>query len=411
MTILEMPELSEPDIDRCFSKYIGKKTFSGGACVASVGERIFHRNIYGSPAQPPPVKRLGFDAVFDLASLTKVLATGIGVMHLVSKNRMDLSVPLSRTIPELRDSRFDSVTVDMLLDHTSGFPPCVPFWEHLTKQEERLPVSQRRRGTAAAMPDLKEQVAELPFANPPGTATAYSDVGFLVLAWILEHVVGAPLDVFVEKEIYGPLGLSDSLFFVPQGNSKKISGRTRRDFVATEDCVLRGKMLLGEVHDPTCWAVGGVCGHAGLFGTADGVWALMRALWESFQGNNGFFHSGTLRRFFTRSKRLPDTTRALAWDTPSSINSTAGKRFSRLSVGHLGFTGTSVWMDVKTGIMGVVLTNSVHPNNEGKPEEMKIFRPRVYELIAKAGESLGPEGGEAPGVGGDIRAGSAAFGR
>ncbi len=410
MNSSDMPELSEPDIDRCFNKYISEKTFSAGACVASVGERIFHRNIYGSPTGTPPKKRIDFETAFDLASLTKTLATGVGVMHLASNNRIDLGAPLSRTIPEFKDPKFDAITVDMLLDHTSGFSACVPFWESISAAESKLTTAQKTRGTQSAMAALKKQVAELPLANPPGTATVYSDVGFLALAWIVEGIVGKPLDVFVEQEIYRPLGLSDSLFFVRNDDFKQQQKLKKRAFVATEDCPVRKQLMQGQVHDPTCWAAGGVCGHAGLFGTADGVWELMRVLWESYQGNGGFFHSGTTRRFFTRSKRLKETTRALAWDTPSANNSTAGKRFSRVSVGHLGFTGTSVWMDLKAGTIGVVLSNSVHPTNEGKPEIMRVFRPRVYELIAKAGESLGPDGGETPGSGKSKAVGSAAFG-
>ena len=411
MNPAEMPEISEPDIDRCFNKYISEKTFSAGACMASVGDRIFHRNIYGSPTLPPPNKRIDFESVFDLASLTKVLATGVAVMHLASKNRIDLGAPLSRTIPEFNHEKFNSITVDMLLDHTAGFSACVPFWENITASDAKLAPAQKTCGSQNAMAALKKQVAEMPLENPPGTTTVYSDVGFLALAWIVEGVVGKPLDVFVEQEIYRPLGLSDSLFFIRRDDFKQQQKLKKTTFVATENCPLRKKVMVGEVHDPSCWAAGGVCGHAGLFGTVDGVWELMRVLWESFQGNGGFFHSGTTRRFFTRSKRLKETTRALAWDTPSANNSTAGKRFSRISVGRLGFTGTSVWMDLKSGIIGVVLANSVHPTNEGKPETMRVFRPRVYELIAKAGESLGPDGGETPGSGEAKAVGAAAFGR
>ncbi len=400
MSTEEMPTATVPDIDRCFQKYISEKTFSAGACVASVGGAIFHRGVYGDTVSPPPRTPVEFDTVFDLASLTKPLATGLVALFLAGRNRIDLSAPLSRTIDIFKDPRFDAVTLDMLLDHSAGFPDCVPFWDAMKSQGR-----QSVCGTQGAMSALKDQVAELPFANPPGTATVYSDVGFLALGWVLEGIIGKPLDVFLEREIFRPLGLHEDLFFVRIDDMKQRQALRRRIFVATEDCPERGKLIQGEVHDPTAWCAGGVCGHAGLFGTVDAVWQLMRVLWECHQGEGSFFHPGTVRKFFTRSKRLKETTRTLAWDTPSAQNSTAGKRFSRTSVGHLGFTGTSVWMDLKTGVTGVVLTNSVHPTYEGKREAMKVFRPRVYELIAKSGESAGPAPGESGATG------AAAFGR
>lgn len=403
-----MPAPAVPEIDRCFNKYIHQRVFSAGACVASVGPGIFHRGVYGTPTFPPPARKIEFDAVFDLASLTKPLGTALGALLLAGANRLDLSVPLSRTIPEFADSRFDGITLDMLLDHTAGFPASVPFWESLHGPGGP---GSRVAGTELAPPLLKEQVAGLPVEAPPGSRVLYSDVGFLILGWILEEVTGKPLDVFLKREILDPLGLSNDLFFVRLDDPKGRAALRGRSFVATEECPLRGKVLVGEVHDPTAWAAGGVCGHAGLFGTVDGVWKLMRALWECYDGGVGVFHSGTVRRFFTRSNRPRSTTRTLGWDTPSAQGSTAGKRFSRVSVGHLGFTGTSVWMDLRSGVIGVVLANSVHPTVEGKAEQMKVFRPRIYELIAKTGELVGPGGGEVPSGGGEGHTGANAFGK
>lgn len=385
-------ELSEPDIDRCIQTYVADKTFSAAACVASVGGRVFHRAVYGQPVPPPPHKKTQFETLFDLASLTKPLATGLAALVLSSRGRLDLGASLTTTLPELKDKRFAPVTVDMLLDHTAGFPATRPYFEDLRARDKKAaPGVEKVTGTRKAMPLLRKMVAETRFDHDPGSKTVYSDIGFMVLGWIIENVVQQPLDQWLEREIYRPLGIDKELFFVRHDDPKRVKDLRLRSFAVTEQCPWREKLLLGEVHDPNAWAVGGVAGHAGLFGTIDAVWKLMHALWQSYQGDNRHFLGGAVRRFWTRSKRLKDTTRALAWDTPSVHGSMAGKRFSLNTVGHLGFTGCSIWLDLSSDVMGIVLANSAYPTPEGKQDAMAKFRPRLYELIAKAGESLPPE--------------------
>jgi len=382
------PEVTIPDIDRCIQTGVADKTFSGAACIASVGGKIFHRGIYGCPSTPPPVRKLGFDALFDLASLTKPLGTGLAALLLASQNRLDLNASITKTIPELKDAKFEKVTIDMLLEHTSGLPAVRNYGQDLERAEAKLIASERTLGTSKAMTFVRAALADLRLESEPGTKVVYSDVGFILLGLIIENIVGKPLDVYLAREVYRPLGLHDDLFFVRLDDDRGRQRLLRRTFAATEDCKWRKKLLQGEVHDPNAWAMGGVAGHAGLFGTVDAVWTLVKSLWESYKGDSRVFHNGTVRRFWTRSKRLRDTTRTLAWDTPSAQNPSAGKRFSLTSVGHLGFTGTSVWIDLSTDIIGVVLTNAAHPTPEGKQEKMQKFRPRVYDLIAKQGESL-----------------------
>lgn len=152
---------------------------------------------------------------------------------------------------------------------------------------------------------------------------------------------------------------------------------------------MRGKLLLGEVHDPMAWHLGGVAGHAGLFGTAGAVWHLAQVLLDCYHGRLNFFHSGALARFWTRSRRPPGTTRTLGWDTPAAFNSAAGSRLSRQAVGHLGFTGTSLWIDPMHEVVGVLLTNAAYPSRVDKAEPLRRLRARVYDLIA-ADAALGP---------------------
>jgi CubicO group peptidase (beta-lactamase class C family) len=383
----DLPDVTVPDIDRALQTGIYEKTFSAAACMASVGDRIFHRAVYGSLAQPPPLRRVGPGVLFDLASLTKPLGAGLAALKLAGQNRLDLGASITTTIPIFRDSRFAPITIDMLLDHTSGWPATQKFWEEVREMDEGVHSNKTIGGTSNAVEAVQAMLAQVRFEAEPGQKTIYSDLNFMALGWIVEKIVGWPLDTYLMREIYRPLGIHEELFFVRLDDVRQRNSLRTRSFAATEDCRWRKRVLQGEVHDPNAWILGGVAGHAGLFGTVEAVWKLVVAMWQSLRGESREFLGGTVRRFWTRSKRLRDTTRTLAWDTPSAQASSCGKRFSRASVGHTGFTGTSIWIDPATDIIGVLLTNAAHPTAEGKKERMAKLRPRIYDQIAKYGEA------------------------
>jgi len=218
----------------------------------------------------------------------------------------------------------------MLLDHTAGFPACRPFWEEIAAHDAKAKPADKLLGTRRALAFVKERIADSSLEYEPGTRCVYSDIGFMVLGWVVESVVGKPLDLFLERELYAPLGIAEELFFVRLDDVRARARLERRVFVATERCAWRDKLLAGEVHDPNAWAMGGVAGHAGLFGTADAVWKLVSRLWACHKGRERTFLPGTVARFWTRSKRVRNSTRTLAWDTPDAAESMAGKRFSRM---------------------------------------------------------------------------------
>ncbi len=382
-----LPDVSVPDIDRVIQTAIFEQTCSAAACVASIGDQVFHRAVYGSPTTPPPLRRLGHDTLFDLGTLTQPFGVGLATLMLVARNRLDLNASLSKTIPELKDARFAAVTLDMLLDHTSGLPTTRSYWQDLREAEQALPEAQRTFGTAKAAGAMRALLGDTRLEYEPGQRVQESDVGLLALGFIIEALIGQPLDVFLEREVYRPLGIADDLFFVRHDDPKRRARLARRVFAATEECAWRERLLQGEVRDANAWAIGGVAGHAGLFGTAEAVWRLTQTLWASFRGEGRFFLGGTVRRFWTRSKRLRDTTRALVWDTPSAIAPTVGKRFSSGSVGFTSPTSGAVWVDLATDAIGVLLLNAAHPTPDGKEEAMGKLLPRVFDFIAKHGES------------------------
>jgi CubicO group peptidase (beta-lactamase class C family) len=389
----EVAAVNVPEIDRCIQTGLHEKTYSAAACIASVGGRVFHRAAYGSPRQvaAPTGRKPGLDLLFDLGSLTCPLGSGLLALWLVGKGRLDLGTTLRKTLPELADPRFDAVTLDMLLDHTAGLPASRPLVDELRRVDDRRPAAERVLGTRRATPELKKLAAAVPFAATPGTRAVESELGSLLLGWIVEGVVGAPLDAALEREVFGPLGVAADLFFVRHDDTRRAQQSSRRSFAAGEDCPWRKRLLQGEVSDPLAWAAGGVAGHAGLFGTVDAVWRVVEALRASHGGAGRDFLGGTVKRFWTRSRRVAATSRALAWDTTTANDSPAGRRFSQASVGHVSSTGGAVWIDLSTGVVGVFLANAQHPSPAGKAEALHTLQPRLFELIAKQGEALLPE--------------------
>jgi CubicO group peptidase (beta-lactamase class C family) len=300
--------------------------------------------------------------VFDLASLTKPLATTLAVARLADMRQIDLDRPVAAWLPFLSGTDKATITPRQLLSHRSGLPAHRLFYMAL---KSMTPPSRK-----AAVLDL---LIKEPLVNPPGRVTLYSDLGFMLLCRLVERVAGRSMDRFLTEEVYGPMGVHD-LFFVDL-NSKK---RPQHAFAATELCPLRNRLLVGEVHDDNAWFAGGIDGHAGLFGTADAVFRLLRSLAGNYRGRSAkaIFSSSIVHEMLCGD---PDHIFSLGFDRPSAENSSAGRFFSKETVGHLGFTGVSFWMDLKTDMTVVLLTNRVHPFRWHN--RLADFRPRIHDRI------------------------------
>jgi len=216
--------------------------------------------------------------------------------------------------------------------------------------------------------------------QPVGSHVVYSDIGFMILEWLVEEICGKRFDRFVSATLYEPLGLGN-LFFIDTE-----AGRKPGVFAATEQCPWRQQLQSGQVHDENAYAAGGVQGHAGLFGAALDVHRLLSHLLSSYHGqpSTPLFQPDMVQLFF---RPLAGSDKALGFDTPSLSGSSSGRFFSRNSVGHLGFTGTSFWMDLDRSIIVVLLTNRVHPTRDN--EEIKAFRPLLHDavMLSLLGES------------------------
>ena len=349
------------------------------ACVGWQGELQWQAAV-GRVSRDPAAPATTLETSFDLASLTKPLATALALMVLTEAGKLAPDASLGEFLPVAwlpPDKR--PLTLAQLLAHRAGLPAWEPFYREVLQAPPEARVSLLPRLAAAA-----------PLAHPPDTATLYSDLGFMLLQAVVEAVSGLGLDRFCREQIYRPLGLN-ILGFRPISR-RDAPRRAPQEgghagpplqYAATETGLIAGRNIFGEVHDENAWAAGGVAGHAGLFGTGLEVFALLAALYRAYQGEAGLpFSPATVRRFLTP---VAPGARALGFDVPSAeaAQCSAGRYFSPRSVGHLGFTGTSFWLDLELGQMVVLLTNRVHLGRDDKAK-IQAFRPRFHEAASRA---------------------------
>jgi len=335
-----------------------------GVSLGGTGNRCRETIASGYTRLEPSQETISTETFFDLASLTKPLATTLGICCLLKENKVNLDDPLTKLLP----SRYipkDKIRISLrhLLAHCSGLPAYRPFYKHLMDQ----PSEKRKEG-------LIRMIFEEPLEQDPGQKSCYSDLDFMLLGVIIEEKSGQSLDMFTANMIYQPLEMDDHIFFLPLDRKK-----TDKRFAATENCPWRGKVLQGEVHDDNAWALGGVAGHAGLFGDIEGVLTICTNLLDQYHGRSE--HKNYRRidlRAMVRRYREEDCW-ALGFDTPSTQGSSSGRYFSAKSFGHLGFTGTSFWIDPVKELVVVLLTNRVHP--ERSNDRIKKFRPFFHDSV------------------------------
>ena len=335
--------------------------FPGGVLLASKKGEVLVQEAFGriDLTGKTPVR---LDTFYDLASLTKPLATTLAIMHLIDTSGLDLGQTLGDLLPASAGTDKADITVEQLLAHQSGLPAYRPFWKELSGKT-----------SLEKDADLKVRLLQEPLETPIGRNTEYSDLGFMFLRWVVEQISGVNMHQLVEKEIYAPLDIND-LFF-------PLTHEPAPDrFAATEMCPWRNRMMQGVVHDENAYAVGGVDGHAGLFGTAAGVHDLLQGILSAYSDT---LYEGVLPQGLVRTFLGYDTSgeRALGFDRPTPPGSSSGRFFSMNSVGHLGFTGTSFWMDLEQAIIVILLTNRIHPSR--KNEKIKAFRPQIHDVVMK----------------------------
>ncbi len=339
---------------------VDRGVFPGGVLLVSQNNDILFHQAFGH-LDCTNDKLATTQTIYDLASLTKPLATTLAIMKLVENSRVNLDDRLDRFLDISKDTDKASITLQHLLLHTSGL---ADYRRYFKNYPQTASFDWRTR--------LLEWIVREPLLEPPGKTCCYSDLGFMLLRGIIEIVTGSRLDQWVQTKIYQPMQLND-LFFLPLERSIAAEG-----IAPTEQCPWRSKLMQGHVHDENAYAAGGVDGHAGLFSTAADVHRLLMELLGCYRGqiDQGLFPRALVREFL---ELKIGTERALGFDRPAEQNSAAGRLFSKNSVGHLGFTGTSFWIDLSESIIVILLTNRIHPTRDN--ERIREFRPLLHDEI------------------------------
>jgi CubicO group peptidase (beta-lactamase class C family) len=334
------------------------------ACSLAVtfrGELVAHKAL-GHFTYDSASPEVTTTTLFDLASLTKVVATTTMAMILYERGLLDLDAPVTAIVPEFAslldndndDSRRREVTVRMLLAHSSGLPA----------YEKLFLLAQTREA-------LLQAAFTAPLADAPGARAEYSDIGFIILGVVLERLADESLDVFCQREIFGPLGMTQTTFNPTAALKDSIPP-------TADDRTFRHRIIQGEVQDENASVLGGVAGHAGLFSTAEDLAIFAHAM---LNGGHPILRSSTVELFSRRESVPEGTSRALGWDTPSAP-SQSGKHFSSRSFGHLGYTGTSLWIDPERQLSIALLTNRTRPDCQN--QSIKQVRPAFYDAVVEA---------------------------
>lgn len=336
------------------------RVFPGAVVEAGRSAGALWRDAIGRFTYEDSAAPVTAETVYDLASLTKVLATATVAMCLTDRGQLDLDRPVADHVPEWSATDRCAVTIRDLLAHSSG----LPGW---------APLHQACRGIASFV----SAICRTPLAYPPRSQSLYSDLGFILLGHVLENVTGARLDE-ISRQVWAPMGadVDSGLWFRPPVDRVARTAPTRLDDE-------RGVIAPGDVDDTNAWALGGVAGHAGMFGVAAGVGAFARTMLSTRAGRgpSGFVGPGTLTQFTTRGD-VPDSSRALGWDTMVPTSS-CGHFLSPRSFGHTGFTGTSVWIDPDADLYVVLLSNRVHPRATGH-DGIQLIRRAAHDAVVRA---------------------------
>ena len=370
LILVATPAQAAPDLDAkrlegiasLVQAAIRAKKIPGAVVVIGHDGQVVYRRAFGEKSLVPERHAMAVDTIFDLASMTKVVATTTAVMQLVEEGKIVLSAPASDYWPEFKQNGKEQVTILELMTHYSGLPPDLelkPAWTGYDTAMQMI---------VAAKLDVE-----------PGTRYIYSDINFETLGEIVRRVSGEPLDVYCAEHIFQPLGMKDTLFTPPASLRHRIAP-TQYEHGSS------GPILWGVVHDPTSRFMGGVAGHAGLFSTADDI-----SIFAQMLLNGGVYNGARILSPLSIEKMTEPQTpsnkmvlRGLGWDIDSPFASNRGELFGVGSFGHTGYTGTSIWIDPVTKTYVILLTNRVHPNNKG---EVVGLRSAIATLVAGA---LGP---------------------
>jgi uncharacterized protein YbbC (DUF1343 family)/CubicO group peptidase (beta-lactamase class C family) len=358
-------------MDAAIQTSIEKKELPGAVVLVGRHGRVVWRKAYGARAVEPQREAMTANTIFDLASLTKVVATATSIMMLIEQGKVRLADPVVQFIPEMKGEGREAITIEQLLTHVAGFAPDFDLRERWSGYDEALKHLYRE-----------------PLRNPPGNRFVYSDINYIALGEVVHRVSGQTLDEFARRNIFAPLGMRDTGFRPDAKLASRIAPTEKR----------RGQMnylgdsgasagpegeqwLRGQVHDPTSFRMSGVAGHAGLFSTADDLAIFCQMILNGGAVNGTRILSPAAVAAMTRPRAVSETgaARGLGWDIATSFSTNKGDLFPLGSFGHTGFTGTSMWIDPASDTFMIFLSNRVHPDGKG---DVGPLRGRVASIVA-----------------------------
>ncbi len=343
-------------IDLVVKNAISEEAFPGAVILVWKDGKVIYEKAFGNFTYEKTSQKVTTNTIYDLASLSKVVATTTAAMICYDKKLFSLDDKVVKYIPEFGINGKENITIKNLLVHNSGLPAWKKFYDRNLTANQVL-----------------NEIYSLELDYKPSEKTVYSDLGIITLGKIIEKVTFKDLDVFCKDEIFIPLQMN-STFYNPDDSFKKLCAPTEIDNY------WRMKTLQGEVHDETSTMLNGVAGHAGLFSTASDIAKLMAILMNKGTLNDKQFIQQSTVEYFTK-KYSNESSRAIGWDTKSETGSSAGDYFSKNSFGHTGFTGTSIWADPERNLFVVFLTNRVYPTRENG--KLGKVRPELHNTIIK----------------------------
>jgi len=360
-------------IDTAVSEEIKAGRLPGAVVLVARKGRVVWHSAYGSRAVEPAREPMTLETVFDVASLTKVVATATSIMILVERGKVALSDPLTKYLPNLKGEGKEKITVELLLTHRSGYAPDFDLRERWTGYDEAI-----------------ERLLAEPLRNPPGTKFIYSDIGYIALGEIVRKASGLSLAEFARQNIFSQLGMHDTGFRPEKSFQSRVAPTEKRrgqmNYLGDtgDDAGPEGeRWLRGEVHDPTSYRMGGVAGHAGLFSTAADLAVYCQMILAGGRSGSTRILSPSGVAVMTQPRIVSEAgwTRGLGWDINTNFSTNRGDLFPPGSFGHTGFTGTSIWIDPVREMFVIFLSNRVHPDGKG---DVASLRGRVSSIAAAA---------------------------
>ncbi len=345
------------EVEKLIKNSISDSTFPGAVLLVWKQGKIIFEKPFGHLTYDKGSAEVTTNTIYDLASLTKVIATTTAAMICMDRKLFSLDDKAAKYIPPFAMNGKEDITIKNLLMHNSGLPAFKRFYKSHNTAEEVL-----------------NDIYSSSLSYTTGTKTVYSDLGMITLGKIIEKVTGKALEVFCTQEIFKPLGMNDTYFNPPSSLKSRIA--------PTEfDNYWRNRLLIGEVHDETASLLQGVAGNAGLFSTAGDISKFMQMMLQKGMFDEKRIIDSSTVKLFTRRQ---SNGRGLGWDMKSPEGSSAGNLFSSNSYGHTGYTGTSVWADTVNDLFVIFLTNRVYPTRENN--KIIRIRPQLHDLIFKAAE-------------------------